>query len=597
MIYSLPVSSEYFGPQQIFGLRDEYFSDDEDSKIAGLDIVNTISKDDIALVNEAQKGETTEFPESLQDSICWFLCSVAALRYRKKRKPFTMLIHTSQSTFCHKELGDLVFNWLNTARMDTLLERCRAVWKAETKKLTFEKFKEVMEDYPIGQVENYPDFDHFKPELIELIKEEAVHINIDSDMKPAYGNGIHLCIDNSTNNGITEDNEYLRLLYPKTENMPEKAPAFLVIGGTTLSRGLTLEGLISSYFLRTTKNGDTLMQMGRWFGYRKGYELYPRIWMSANARLRFEYLSVIDYDLRRTIQNMVNNLKTPGEVGVMVRQSPSKSLLQLTAKNKMQSAVPASRNFTGFNSQTKLFDQDRQIQQHNLALTENFLQELTHLPEGSFLSDSHAKVWYQVPSSMVCDYLQQFHFQKNLKLSRYISSLISWIRKQDKEEKMKPWNIVLPSRKDNTSQWGIEPYRINMVVRSRLNDGSGDANVINVGAVKTLTDTLADVRHQDGFEEAWATVKSLPATEGIDKVRKMMKADDIPQLIIYIIDKDSQPKKPDQINRLPLDSFENLVGLNIAIPGTTTSTDYVDYLSVLLPSHEEFADEADINEG
>lgn len=50
--------------------------------------------------------------------------------------------------------------------------------------------------------------------------------------------------------------------------------AFIVVGGNTLSRGLTLEGLTTTYFLRTTNQADTLMQMGRWFGYRKGYELF-----------------------------------------------------------------------------------------------------------------------------------------------------------------------------------------------------------------------------------------------------------------------------------------------------------------------------------
>ena len=45
----------------------------------------------------------------------------------------------------------------------------------------------------------------------------------------------------------------------------------IAIGGNTLSRGLTLEGLVCSYFERRSRNYDTLMQMGRWFGFRNGY--------------------------------------------------------------------------------------------------------------------------------------------------------------------------------------------------------------------------------------------------------------------------------------------------------------------------------------
>ena len=55
---------------------------------------------------------------------------------------------------------------------------------------------------------------------------------------------------------------------------------FIVVGGNILSRGLTLEGLVTSFFIRTSSAYDTLLQMGRWFGYRRGYGDLPRIWMT-----------------------------------------------------------------------------------------------------------------------------------------------------------------------------------------------------------------------------------------------------------------------------------------------------------------------------
>ena len=99
---------------------------------------------------------------------------------------------------------------------------------------------------------------------------------MDDDKQPIYTNGIHVVEDNSS----TRYDESARLIYPDTEKVKGiKAKAFIVIGGNTLSRGLTIEGLVSTYFLRPTKFGDSLVQMGRWFGYRKGYELFPRVWM------------------------------------------------------------------------------------------------------------------------------------------------------------------------------------------------------------------------------------------------------------------------------------------------------------------------------
>lgn len=53
----------------------------------------------------------------------------------------------------------------------------------------------------------------------------------------------------------------------------------ILIGGTKLSRGFTVEGLTVSYYRRRTKQADTLLQMGRWFGYRPGYQDLVRLYI------------------------------------------------------------------------------------------------------------------------------------------------------------------------------------------------------------------------------------------------------------------------------------------------------------------------------
>ena len=78
----------------------------------------------------------------------------------------------------------------------------------------------------------------------------------------------------------------------------------IAVGGNTLSRGLTLEGLVSSYFLRTAQTYDSLLQMGRWFGYRPGYGDLPRIWTTEDLASDFRFLSEIERDLRREITRM-----------------------------------------------------------------------------------------------------------------------------------------------------------------------------------------------------------------------------------------------------------------------------------------------------
>ncbi|WP_320782321.1 Z1 domain-containing protein [Streptomyces sp. CRN 30] len=53
----------------------------------------------------------------------------------------------------------------------------------------------------------------------------------------------------------------------------------ILVGGTKLSRGFTVEGLTVTYYRRTTQQADTLMQMGRWFGFRPGYQDLVRLYI------------------------------------------------------------------------------------------------------------------------------------------------------------------------------------------------------------------------------------------------------------------------------------------------------------------------------
>src|SRR6185437_6897108 len=73
----------------------------------------------------------------------------------------------------------------------------------------------------------------------------------------------------------------------------------VAVGGNSLSRGLTLEGLCVSYFLRNSKAYDTLLQMSRWFGYRDGYGDLCRIWLTDEAEGWFRHVAVATDELKR----------------------------------------------------------------------------------------------------------------------------------------------------------------------------------------------------------------------------------------------------------------------------------------------------------
>jgi hypothetical protein len=107
----------------------------------------------------------------------------------------------------------------------------------------------------------------------------------------------------------------------------------IAVGGFSLSRGLTLEGLTVSYFLRNSMMYDTLMQMGRWFGYRPGYDDLCRVWMPDEAQGWYEHIAKATEELREEFRAMAAVQATPKEFGLKVRSHPD--TLIVTARNKM----------------------------------------------------------------------------------------------------------------------------------------------------------------------------------------------------------------------------------------------------------------------
>lgn len=113
----------------------------------------------------------------------------------------------------------------------------------------------------------------------------------------------------------------------------EHGVTVIAIGGFSLSRGLTLEGLTVSYFLRNSIMYDTLMQMGRWFGYRPGYEDLCRVWIPADGVGWYAHIHEAMDDLQTQLKRMELAKATPEQFGLAVRSHPES--LIVTARNKM----------------------------------------------------------------------------------------------------------------------------------------------------------------------------------------------------------------------------------------------------------------------
>jgi hypothetical protein len=138
------------------------------------------------------------------------------------------------------------------------------------------------------------------------------------------------------------------------------------------SLGLTLEGLCVSYFYRNSKAYDTLLQMGRWFGYRPGYDDLCRIWVDPLAKGWYAHLAQVVAELRQDIVRMHANKQPPIRFGMRVRSHPN--ALIVTAINKMRNAshVEVAVSYSGFGAETPLLPEGQDRNSANLLHVASF---------------------------------------------------------------------------------------------------------------------------------------------------------------------------------------------------------------------------------
>lgn len=188
-----------------------------------------------------------------------------------------------------------------------------------------------------------------------------------------------------------------------------KADGFRVIaiGGNSLSRGLTLEGLCVSYFYRNSQMYDTLLQMGRWFGYRENYEDLFKIWMAEDALDWYGYITEATNELKFEIARMRAVNQTPSEFGLKVRQDPNS--LIVTARNKMRTATAVTRPITvsGRLLETPRLKNDINILKSNEQVFKLFVANLDSIGTSEETSQT-AKLWRGIPKDLVVNLLRSF---------------------------------------------------------------------------------------------------------------------------------------------------------------------------------------------
>lgn len=215
----------------------------------------------------------------------------------------------------------------------------------------------------------------------------------------------------------------------------------IAVGGNSLSRGLTLEGLCTSYFYRSTQMYDTLLQMGRWFGYRNGYIDLVRIWMSNEAIGWYGHIAEASEELRREIRWMQQSRLKPIDFGLKVR-AHQESLL-ITARNKMRHSQSITRVISVSNQliETARIYSDSERISANYETSLRFLRKLVN-SEAVRQSDNKNPLWKNVPRDLVAEFLESF-IGHPLNVSFQPRDLADFVR-DSVDDKMDKWDVVIP---------------------------------------------------------------------------------------------------------------------------------------------------------
>lgn len=356
-IINLPAPDNYIGPNKVFGTYSETSEEEDDV----LPIVIPID-DYKAFIPDGHKKDDkkptkSDIPESLKLAIKCFILTCAIRRARgQENKHNSMLIHVSRYQVWQNEIRDIVNEQFRYYKQE--IEANDPAVLAE--------FRALLE----GNVNGCPSY----KQITEKIKGSPSLSKIDQDLtvhkwdeiKPLLYQAVQKIEVKSINGSSGDVVDYQ--LNSKT------GISVIAIGGDKLSRGLTLEGLSVSYFLRASKMYDTLMQMGRWFGYRPSYVDLCRLFTSSELNEWYRHIAVASSELLDEFDYLAESRSTPETYGLRVRTHPG--CLQITALNKMRNSHEIQVSWAERLIETYQLPLNEDLKNKNLVETDNFLSKL-----------------------------------------------------------------------------------------------------------------------------------------------------------------------------------------------------------------------------
>ena len=394
LIYALDTPTNYFGCK-------EYFSE-----IGPDSLIRTVDDAiDYFPLGHKRDLSVTSLPESLIEAIRTYFVTNAIRDLRGQRGAQTsMLINVSRFVDVQKQVFDYVSGEVSN-------------------------YRNAIELHSLEYLKGVPN--PFLDRLAETFAREFTDCEFDwytvvSELRVANHDVVTLITNASA---------------ARLEVMPNR---HVSIGGDLLSRGLTLEGLSTSYFYRKTQAADTLMQMARWFGYRPGYGDLCRVWITEDMCGAFQHaLSSLD-DLRIDIKEMERQQLTPKQFGISVRLHPD--ALAITARNKIRagkSQVGAkSISLRGSAVESTRLSTDPVARQNNVAKFNSLVTQICQQSEWEQTRGSRF-VWRKVDKQTVSEFIFDFSVHPGWSQRIFEGRSLSDFVKQAYSDDLQQWDVVV----------------------------------------------------------------------------------------------------------------------------------------------------------
>jgi hypothetical protein len=520
-IYALESPSNYVGSAATFGTLDE----PADKLLLELDDCEAFTP-----LGHRSGWNIGPIPPSLEDAIRTFFIANAIRDIRGHKAPRSMLVNVSRYKRVQSQVFDVVEEAVSELR--TEIELHAAQYRAGHRNPAIDKVKQSYEKH-------YSGIDETWDQVLDALTAGAADIRVQ-------------LFNSDKDRALDEEDEHW-----------DRPQRLIAVGGDVLSRGLTLQGLMTSYFYRRVVASDTLMQMARWFGYRDGYADICRIWIDGSSA--HDYRSAADSvdELRRDLRLMLRQKLTPADFGIAVRKHPG--ALLITAKNKMKAAETRTKTISliGKRIETTKLSSDKAVVESNRAAFDRLGLAIATSNASFHPTPRRYPAWNGVAKRIVADFLEAY--QAHSSDAIFSVSALSGFAAHTSTPEFQTWDVVVVNgdRDQEPVEFGDKTFYPPMRTLAKgsgdeLRVGGGSSRLAGPDDIRALIDKQIAADAAAEFKRD-NNGKNPPETIYYPFLQR-------PALLLYAINPHLEPPAPG------IDTGKLVIAVKLAIPGKSSDT-------------------------